>query len=59
MVAITLCLFFISCGELDRRLARKVELQERADISDGTLVVDMKKNVMESMKLSHLIKDVS
>ena len=59
MVAITLCLFFISCGELDRRLAGKVELQERADISDSTLVVDMKKNVRESMKLSHLIKDVS
>ena len=29
MVAITLCLTFISCGELDKRLAGKLEQQER------------------------------
>lgn len=55
---IIICLAFISCVELDKRLAGKVEAQERADISDTTLVIDMKQNVRESMKLSRLIKDV-
>ena len=58
-VAIVLGLVFLSCSEDDKRLAGKVEQQERSDISNSTLVVDMKKNVRESMKLSSLIKDVS
>lgn len=45
-----------SCS--DSRLAKQVEEEERNDISDSTLVVDIKGHTIDNIKLSSLISDV-